>query len=100
MLSTPLMTERKTFNVYIDNVLLTQLDECKFLGINIDSKLRWKSQINETITKISKLIGVLYKKRNVATPECLKQIYFSLAYPNFLYCCIIWGEPIRLTLTT
>ena len=43
------------------------------------------------MTKISKLIGVLYKVRNYITIDCLKSIYFSLGYPHFLFGSVIWG---------
>ena len=91
MLSSPLLSQSININVFMDNVLLQQVEECKFLGIILDSKLKWKSQISSTITRISKLTGVFFKLRNTLTHECLRQIYLSLVYPHFLYCLSIWG---------
>lgn len=76
---------------YIDNVEVEQVEVCKFLGVNIDSKLKWKFQINEITTKICKLNGVLYKIRNSIKNDCLRKIYTSLAYTHFMYCSTIWG---------
>ena len=84
------MAQPVQIDVYIDNLLLKQVEECKFLGVIIDSKLKWKSQISEINIKISKLIGVLHKIRNSLTTECLRQIYLSLIYPYFLYCSAVW----------
>lgn len=91
MLFLSLMIQPINIHVYIDNLELEQVEVCKFLGVNIDSKLKWKFQVNEITTKISKLVGVLYKIRNSVTNDCLREIYISLAYPHFLYCSTIWG---------
>lgn len=48
-------------DVYINNLVLRQLYKCQFVGVIIDSKLKWKLQITKMNTKTSKLIGVLYK---------------------------------------
>ena len=86
MLSSSLLSQPSTVSVFIDNILLHQEEECKFLGIILDSKLKWKSQVSETISRVSKLIGIFIKLRNTVTVECFKQIYLSLVYPHLLYC--------------
>lgn len=91
MVSSSLMMETPPIDIYIDNFLLQQVETYKFLGVIIDSKLKWKEHINEIIMKLSKLIGIFYKIRNIITPECLRMIYLSLAYPYFLYGSVIWG---------
>ena len=48
-------------DIYINNLVLRQVDECGFLGVIIDSKLKWKSQITEMNSKTSNLIGVKYE---------------------------------------
>ena len=91
MLSSSLLSQPFNIDVFIDNVSLQQVEECKFLGIILDSKLKWKPQISVIISRISKLTGIFFKLRNTITHECLKQIYLSLVYPHLLYCISIWG---------
>ncbi len=91
MASSSLMTQTPRISIQIDNCSLSQVETSNFLGVVIDSKLKFKEHVHEVITKICKLIGVLYKIRNNITPECLRTIYQSLAYPRFLYGAAIWG---------
>ena len=100
MLSSPLMMQSPRVNVCIDNIILQQVDESKFLGIIIDSKLKWNSQINQVIAKLCKLIGIFHKIRNSIPPDCLRLIYFSLAYPHLIYCAAIWGSAFSTALNS
>lgn len=71
---------------------------CKFLGVTIDSKLRWSGHVNETCTRLSKIVGILYKIRRSLTVDCIRQIYLALAYPHLTYCCAIWGGTVNTNL--
>ena len=44
-----------TYNVIIDNVILTQTTSCKFLGITIDESLSWNKHILNINSKPSSL---------------------------------------------
>ena len=81
--------ENEIIDIKMNNVCLGRVDEGKFLGITIDSKLKYKSHINDICNKISKSIGVMYKlsKLRIKT-KVLKQIYYCLIYPYLLYNCI------------
>lgn len=91
MISSPLMSQSPKLDIFIDDNLLDQVSECKFLGVIIDNRLIWRSHVAMLNTKLSKLIGVLFKVRNNITTDCLRQIYLSLAYPSLLYCSSVWG---------
>ena len=91
MISSSLLHQPPPIEIYLDNILLEQVEQYKFLGVTIDSKLRWSGHVNETCTRLSKVIGVLYKIRRSLTVDCIRQIYLALAYPHLMYCCAIWG---------
>ena len=76
-------------DIKINNVCVGRLNEAKFLGVTIDSKLKFKTHINDICSKISKSIGIMYKlsKLKMKT-KVLKQIYYCLVYPYLLYNCI------------
>ena len=78
-------------NIKINNTTINNVNCVRFLGATIDSKLRWKQHITNVKSKIAKLTGVLYKIRNLCDLTTLKLIYYSLAYPHFIYCSAIWG---------
>lgn len=91
MISQPLMTQPITIDIKIDNIKLKQIDSVKFLGVVIDSQLKWKPQIDELKDKLSKITGIVYRIRNHVNEANLKLIYFALVYPHFIYCSAIWG---------
>ena len=48
-------------NIFINNSLITRVQEDKFLGIIIHENLSWKPHISAVCDKVSKVIGVLCK---------------------------------------
>ena len=63
----------------------------KFLGVHIDSQLKWKLHISHVSNKLNKTCGILYHTRRLLNTSALKQIYHSLIYPHLTYCQIVWG---------
>ena len=49
----------KIYGIRIQRVYVT-----KFLGVQIDAHLTWKSHIDYTCSKLSKCVGILAKARN------------------------------------
>ena len=64
----------------------------KYLGIQIDANLNWKSQINNVSKKISRSIGLLSKIRYFVLPNILIMLYYALVYPYLIYGVIVWGN--------
>lgn len=91
MISQPLMTQPITIDIKIDNIKLKQIDSVKFLGVVIDSQLKWRPQIDEVQEKLSKITGIVYRIRNHLDESNLRLIYFALVYPHLIYCSAIWG---------
>ena len=91
MLSHTHRTTPLPLNIKIDDKLLTEVQQIKFLGVILDNRLRWKPHIEDTQNKLFKIMGILYKIRNLCNAACLKQLYLSLAYPYLFYCSAIWG---------
>ena len=67
--------------------------ETKFLGIIIQSNLKWNTHIGLLRNKISKTVGILSKLKNILTTAHLKTLYQSLIEPYLNYCCIVWASP-------
>ena len=65
--------------------------ETKFLGIFIDCKLNWKVHAAYVHSKVSRMVGVLYKVMKILTLPALKTVYYSLVYPHLQYGIIFWG---------
>ena len=52
-----------TRQIIIENNVLEQADNTKFLGVYIDQHLEWKTHVNFIAAKISKSVGLLYKAK-------------------------------------
>ena len=85
-------------DIKIKNNLLSKVNDVKFLGVTIDSRLTWKQHLHQICSKLSQITGVLYKIRNNVTIDCLKLIYRSTVYPHLIYCSAIWGGAFKILL--
>ena len=52
-------------NIYIDEYLLPWKNECKYLGVIIDSNLTWHSHINFICSKLRPKLGILTRLRHI-----------------------------------
>jgi len=77
--------------IKIQNEEISRVEFTKFLGIIIDNKFTWQRHINYIALKISKSLAILSKLKYKIPKNCLLTLYYSLVYPHFNYCIIIWG---------
>ena len=75
----------------------------KFLGVYIDSNLKFDEHISYICGKISKSIGILYRIRSCVPKDILRNVYFGIIQPYYIYCLPVFGatyevhlEPLRL----
>ena len=76
----------------IDNIPLTVVDYAPFLGVIFDNGLNFSRHCEHISSKISKSIGVLYRLKQFIPQDLLLNLYYSLVYPYFIYCNIVWGN--------
>ena len=77
--------------VKIDDVLLTQVESTKFLGVHIDAKTTWKDHIAYISLKISRSLGAINRVKRILPQKILLLLYYTMVYPYLSYCCIVWG---------
>ena len=75
----------------IDIMHIEQVTEFNFLGLIIDSNLNWKAHLSAIVTKISRVIGLLRKLKNIFPKQVLHSIYNSLIMPHLNYSLLAWG---------
>ena len=78
--------------IVIENNILEQVDNTKFLGVYIDQHLTWKTHVNFITAKISKSVGLLYKAKYYLPSKSLLTLYYALVYPYLTYCNLIWAS--------
>ena len=84
---------------HIDNILIEQVAETKFLGVIITDNLTWDNHIKTVCNDVSKGIGMICKIRHFIPPGILINLYFTLVHPYFEYCNIVWATNLILSLS-
>ena len=64
----------------------------KFLGVFIDSNLKWSHHINYVALKISRIVGIIARLRHFVPTQTLLVIYRSLILPYLTYGICVWGH--------
>ena len=78
------------------NSNITSTNSIKFLGIIMDEHLNFKSHVDSICTKISKIVGLLFRLNNIVPREALCQLYTSLITPHILYGIEIWHGILKI----
>lgn len=77
--------------ISINNEIIRRVDSCKYLGIYIDSCLKWDVHIQETVKKIKFFQFLVYKLSLFMERRVLKMLYHSLFESIINYGIIAWG---------
>ena len=85
-------------SISLDGVAIKQVETTKFLGVEIDQFLCWKSHINKIENKISAVIGILSKIRYKINKTIALMLYKALVLPHLSYCNIVWGNNYKTNL--
>ena len=78
--------------IHINNEPLKHLSVAKFLGMYIDSNLKWDDQINNMILKISAKIGILRFLRKIVPIDTLMHLYNAIFKPHFDYGDVVYDS--------
>jgi len=81
----PSHKDMKGYNLYINGKIIENVDCCKYLGILIDSDLKWQDHINYLHNKLIKFTSIFYKIRTKLPQEVLRMIYFAFVHTHILY---------------
>ena len=85
-------TKNQDCHIHINNVEIDEVKSAKFLGVQIDNKLTWSTQIKHVQSKISKSISIMYKVKHLLDTTALLTLYNSLVLPYLNYCVEVWGN--------
>lgn len=62
----------------------------KYLGVQIDSSLNWKEQINVAVGKISRGIGIPRYSKRYLSLQNIQKMCFSIIDLHSRYCLSVW----------
>ena len=70
----------------IRDINIQNVNETKYLGLQIDRHLTWKHHVDIISRKVSRVIGVLKHAKQFLPQYILKNLYMSIIEPHFRYC--------------
>ena len=76
--------------VAINSTPIEVVKEAKYLGITIDNKLTFGSQIEYLESKLSRAVGIISKLKHFFPSSVLLKLYYALFHSNLLYGLLIW----------
>ena len=80
------------FQLNIDDVCVKSSVNVKYLGMNLDQHLNYKSHIESIAKKVARATGILWKLRKFLPAKTLLNLYNALIKPHLLYGLVIWGS--------
>lgn len=85
--------------IYINSDAIPPSDHCSFLGVELDSSLKFINHINSLKKKMAYGIRVLIKARNYFRLPTLLTLYYAFIYSHINYCISSWGLTYDIHLT-
>ena len=76
----------------LNGVEIERVDNFKFLGLHIDSRLSWKTHMNEILIKIRRNLCVGHKIAYFLNRNSLFQLFHSLIMSHIRYGIIVWHQ--------
>jgi len=77
---------------------LQQTKSIKYLGLHIDSDLKWKTHIKNISTKLRFVVYNFYYLKKKVPTKFLISLYYSWFYSIFNYGSIVWGTDYKTNL--
>ena len=81
----------KKMNLNINKNNIKQIDTMKYLGVLLDSALKWDKHLQNLVTKLLKANGVFYKIRNLVPRKIILLLYNTLLGSYLRYAITSWA---------
>lgn len=78
-------------NCLLEGKSVTTTEVAKFLGVHLDSELKWKQELGNMEKSISSACYVLRSLRDEVEIGVLKTVYFALVEAKIRYSILFWG---------
>ena len=82
-------------NLKINNSDIEHVFVFNFLGVIFNLHVNWNTNIYYIATKISKIVGILYRLKGIYPKSILLTPYNSLILPHFHYCLLLCGSSLK-----
>ena len=85
--------------IRMNETIIRETQTVKYLGILIDNDLKWNTHISHVSNIVSRNIGIISRSRHFLTEKHRYLLYNALIFPYLNYCCCVWGNSSKTSLT-
>ncbi len=78
-----------------DNVKM--VDEARYLGMFLDSKLCFSGQLSHIQAVLGRYVGITYRLGRYMDYNTGRKMYYACVYSLIKYCIVVWGGVLRCT---
>ena len=71
--------------------MYTVVDHCKYLGITIQSDLKWSNHIHNVTAKANRTLSLLRRNLKSVSQSLRETAYFTLVRPQLEYVAAVWS---------
>jgi hypothetical protein len=89
------ISDDNSVNLNINGVNICQVNSISFLGVIIQSNLKWNEHVQNKANKISKVNSILSRMKYMLPERVLINIYNALILPHLSYGILAWGDTNR-----
>ena len=77
-------------DILYNDAKISVCKSAKYLGVQIDSDLNFKSHIQLLYNKLSRSVGIMFKVKKFLPKNVLTQLYHAMFNSHLIYCITIW----------
>ena len=82
----------RPMNVYISENLIDEVKFINYLGLTIQSNLKYNRHIDKVVGKVSRYGGCFFALKGILPLKVLRSLYFAFIYPHLTLHVLAWGE--------
>ncbi len=77
--------------IFINDTQIELVQHTRFLGVIIDSGLKWSNHIKFVSKRSAKMLGILRRVCPLVHSSAFLTLYYSFLFPFINYCNIVWA---------
>ena len=83
--------------IYLNNESIPRKHCVRYLGLNIDEKLKFYDHIDHLKSKLARFSGVARRLCHFMNLGAARKYYYSCIYSALVYCVSVWGGAVLLS---
>lgn len=84
-----------SYNYHLNGIILTSVQDTKYLGVTISSNLNWNKHIQNTIKKATGLLAMLQRQIRCCSTKTKLTMYKTIVRPTLDYASCVWTPHLK-----